>query len=371
MTTGTSPDWLGRISRLQARLGVHGVDALVVSTPLNVKYLTGFTGSSGLLVVWPNRATFVTDGRYDLVVRRAVAAGRMVDTPLDRVVRRYDLTLADVLKRSGAVKVGVEATHVTVSTLGAWGRAAPSINWHPLERVVEGLRVIKDAGEIATFRRGGKLISDVARQLPEIVQLGRTEREVAGRLEEAILGAGFQALSFPTIVAAGPNSAQPHATPGDRALAPGDLVVLDFGGMLDGYCVDLTRVAAVGGISQDAKALYDAVFAAHEAAVQAVQPGRQTSDVDAAARGVLEARGLGEAFSHSTGHGLGLEVHEAPRVSRADPDTPEPIEVGMVFTIEPGAYLESVGGVRLEDDVLVTSTGGEMLTDAPRDLLIV
>lgn len=370
MTAVSSADWAGRIARLQSRLLAQGLEAFVVSTPLNVKYLTGFTGSSGLLVVWPSRATFITDGRYDLVVRRAVAAGQMVPIGLQKVDRRYDLTLADVVAGQGSAKVGFEANHVTVSTLAAWGRAASGVTWMPVERLVEGLRVIKDAAEVATFRRGGQLISDVARQLPSIVEVGKTEREVAGRLNEAILGAGFQGLSFPTIVASGPNSAQPHATPGDRPLEPGDLVVLDFGGLLDGYCLDLTRVAAVGRVSSDAKALYDAVLAAHEAAVGAVRPGRQTSDVDAAARGVLEARGLGEAFSHSTGHGLGLEIHEAPRVARADPETSESIEAGMVFTIEPGAYLESVGGVRLEDDVLVTATGVEVLTNAPRDLLL-
>jgi Xaa-Pro aminopeptidase len=245
------------------------------------------------------------------------------------------------------------------------------VTWVPVERAVEQLRLIKDAGEIDVFRRGGRLISDVARQLPSLVEAGRTEKEIASRIDRAILEAGFERTSFATIVAAGPNSAQPHATPGTRPLTSGDLVVLDFGGVLDGYCLDLTRAAAVGPVSDEAKSLFDAVYAAHEAAVRAVQPGRQTSDVDQAAREVLAARGLGEAFSHSTGHGLGLEVHEAPRVARADPETTEPIEAGMVFTIEPGAYLESVGGVRLEDDVLVTPTGCEMLTGAPRDLLVV
>jgi Xaa-Pro aminopeptidase len=148
-------------------------------------------------------------------------------------------------------------------------------------------------------------------------------------------------------------------------------VVLDFGGVLDGYCVDLTRMAAAGPVSEAAKSLFDAVFAAHAAAVQAVRPGIQTSEVDRAARTVLESRGLGDAFSHSTGHGLGLEVHEAPRVARADPESPDVLEPGMVFTIEPGAYLESVGGVRVEDDVLVTAGGCEVLTTVSRDLLLV
>jgi Xaa-Pro aminopeptidase len=365
------PDWSGRLARLQALLPSNSLQAFVVTTPLNVAYLTGFAGSSGLLVVFPDRAVFVTDGRYELVVRRAVLDGRMLSTEFAKVERRYDQTIAAVLKKSGSEKVGFEAGHVTVSTLAGWSRAMTTITWMPMEKMVEGLRVIKDAGEIEVFRRGGKMISEVARALPSIVEAGRTEREIAARIENAILGVGFEKLSFATIVASGPNSAQPHATPGDRRLTGGDLVVLDFGGVLDGYCVDLTRAAAVGTVTKDAKSLFDAVYEAHGAAVHAVRPGRQTSDVDRAAREVLEARGLGEAFSHSTGHGLGLEIHEAPRVARADPDAPEQVEPGMVFTIEPGAYLESVGGVRLEDDVLVTAAGPEVLTDAPLDLVVV
>jgi Xaa-Pro aminopeptidase len=366
------PDWSGRLARLQARLSAQNLDAFVVTTPLNVTYLTGFTGSAGLLVVRPDRTVFVTDGRYDLVVRRAMAEGGMAASELVKVDRRYDQTLAALVARDGLRTVGFEAGHVTVSTLAAWGRATGSlVTWMPVEKLVEGLRAIKDSAEIEVFRLGGRMISEVARRLSSIVQPGRTEREVAARLDAAILEAGFERLSFPTIVAAGPHSAQPHATPGDRPLSPGDLVVLDFGGVLSGYCTDLTRAAAVGQVSKDAKSLFDAVYEAREAAVKTVRPGRQTSELDRAAREVLEAKGLGEAFSHSTGHGLGLEIHEAPRVARADPDAPEAVEVGMVFTIEPGAYLESVGGVRLEDDVLVTATGAEVLTTAPLDLLVV
>jgi Xaa-Pro aminopeptidase len=371
MNSAYRPDWSGRLRRLQSQLAEHRVGALVVSTPLNIAYLSGFTGSTALLAVFPDDAVLVTDGRYDLIVRRAMAAGSIADVGLEKVQRRYDLTLAELLARRGIDQAGFEPAHVTVSTLGTWGRAAPRITWAPVERIVERLRVIKDAGEIEIFRRGGRLISDVARQLPSFLEVGRTEKEVAALIDRAIVAAGFERPSFATIVAAGPNSAQPHATPGSRPLSAGDLVVLDFGGVLDGYCLDLTRAAAVGSVSDAAKSLFDAVYAAHGAAMAAVRPGISTSEVDRAAREVLEAKGLGDAFSHSTGHGLGLEVHEAPRVAKADPETVEAVEAGMVFTVEPGAYLETVGGVRLEDDVLVTPTGREVLTTAPLDLLVV
>jgi Xaa-Pro aminopeptidase len=197
------------------------------------------------------------------------------------------------------------------------------------------------------------------------------ERALAAVLEAAIREAGFDRLAFDTIVASGPHAALPHYRAGDRILVPGDLLVLDFGGVLDGYCCDLTRTVSVGWPSAESERLHDAVRAAQHAAIAAVGPGIDASAVDAAARGVLQARGLGEAFGHGTGHGLGLEVHEEPRISQRRGDAP-PVALapGMVFTVEPGAYLPGFGGVRIEDDVLVTETGCEVLTAVPRDLRV-
>jgi Xaa-Pro aminopeptidase len=228
---------------------------------------------------------------------------------------------------------------------------------------------VKDELETEIFRRGGRAIALVAEQLNRLVGRDRTEREIADAIDAALIGVGFDRPAFPTIVASGPNSAHPHARPSGRRLADGDLVVLDFGGVLDGYCVDLTRMAAVGPISLQAEALYAGVLAANGAATRVVRAGIETTDIDRAARTELEARGLGEAFLHATGHGLGLEIHEAPRIAKAGLDSPELVEVGMVFTIEPGAYVEGIGGVRLEDDVLVTADGCEVLTKVPHDLV--
>ena len=200
----------------------------------------------------------------------------------------------------------------------------------------------------------------MASRLGTIVARGQTEQAVASGIDAALVDAGFQRPAFSTIVASGPNSALPHARPTSRRLEPGDLVVLDFGGVLDGYCVDLTRMAAVGSPTASAMALYEGVREANASAVRAVRPGVPASDIDRAARAVLEAR---------TGHGLGLEVHEAPRLARPDSEPQERLEAGMVFTIEPGAYVEGIGGVRLEDDVLVTPGGCEVLTTVPHDLL--
>jgi Xaa-Pro aminopeptidase len=190
-------------------------------------------------------------------------------------------------------------------------------------------------------------------------------------LESAVRDAGFERLAFDTIVASGPHAALPHYRAGARQLAAGDLLVLDFGGVLDGYCCDLTRTVSIGPPSADARRLYDAVHAAQQAAIAAVRPGIEASEVDAAARTVLAAEGLGAAFGHGTGHGLGLEVHEEPRVSQRRDDMPRvTLAPGMVFTIEPGAYLPGFGGVRIEDDVLVTETGCEVLTAVPRELRV-
>jgi Xaa-Pro aminopeptidase len=192
---------------------------------------------------------------------------------------------------------------------------------------------------------------------------------VAGVIEAALRRAGYERPAFDSIVASGPNAALPHHRAGERKLAEGDLVVLDFGGVLDGYCSDLTRTVSVGTPSSDALRVHAAVLAAQRAAIDAVRPGVLASLVDAAARQVLDAKGLGEAFGHGTGHGLGLDVHEDPRVARATADNPSaPLEAGMVLTVEPGAYLPGWGGVRIEDDVLVTPTGCETLTSVPREL---
>jgi len=324
-----------------------------------------------LLVITASVVRLITDGRYAFFVRQGMAEGAMAAVELDRVEKRYDLTLGEAVASLALDRVAFEPAHVTVATLRSWERAAPATSWIPADSIVENLRVIKDAFEIEVFRRGGALISGVIEALPSLVRAGRTERAVAGDIDEAIANAGFSGPAFETIVASGPNSALPHARPTDRSIGPGDLVVLDFGGVIDGYCVDVTRMSAVGPLSDRAMALFEAVKVATEAAIAAVRPGIPASDVDKAARDILIARGLGEAFMHSTGHGLGLDVHEAPRVGRSDPEAHELVKPGMVFTIEPGAYIEGTGGVRLEDDVLVTPTGSELLTRASRDLLFV
>jgi Xaa-Pro aminopeptidase len=377
MLDAPRPDWPGRLQSLRDYCAAHALDALVVSGSANLRYLCGFTGSAGLLVVAAKGDWLVTDGRYETAVTRGLKDGTLAPVTLDRVERRYDLSLAARLIGSGGLgarRVGFEAGQVTVATLRSWGKAAPGVEWVPTDGVVEGRRMIKDPAEIAVLRRGAAALSEVAGAIGTMVAAGRSEIEIARDVDTALERAGFSQPAFPTIVAAGPNSALPHARPSGRRLAKGDLVLLDFGGVLDGYCVDLTRMAALGPVDARAGSIFEAVRDAQRAALSAIRAGVPASDVDGAARRLLEDRGLGPAFLHSTGHGLGLEVHEAPRLARADPDAEgagERLLSGMVCTVEPGAYVDGLGGVRLEDDVLVTDDGCEVLTSAPRELLVV
>ena len=231
------------------------------------------------------------------------------------------------------------------------------------ERAIEAGRTIKDREEIEILRVAGRLLSDCVAEVESLVRPGRTEMDVAVEIEQVMRRAGFERPAFETIVASGPNSALPHARPTRRTLREGDGVVLDFGGVYDGYCVDLTRTVQLGDAGIEFRRLFAAVSEAQLAAIAAVKPGVAASAIDGAAREVLGRYNLSEAFGHATGHGLGLEVHEEPRIGKlvsGHADTP--LATGMVFTIEPGAYVEGVGGVRIEDDVLVTETGCEVLT---------
>lgn len=361
------PNWQARLEALRQRWRAHDAAVSVVSSLVNVHYLTGLQASAGLLVQDTSQTWLLLDGRYTTVARELLNTGALAPVEIIDVEAGYDAALGALLHRLAPRRIVFEPEHTTVATLTKWTAAYPA-DWHGAGQLVEPMRVRKDAHELAILRRAGALLSSVADRLGDWVAPGRTEREVAADIDRALLRAGFTKPAFDTIVASGPNSARPHAHPGDRTLSGGDLVVLDFGGVLDGYCVDLTRMAAVGRVGPEAESLYQAVRAAHAAALGTIRAGIPAVRVDAAARQVLEDKGLGAAFVHGTGHGLGLEVHEAPRVSRLSPPE-EVLEAGMVCTVEPGAYVPGLGGVRLEDDVVVTGTGAELLTTTSRDLI--
>jgi Xaa-Pro aminopeptidase len=356
-----------RLSRLRDDMRVAGVEALVVTNLVNLRYLTRFSGTAGAAVITDTQCRLLVDFRYSVSAREAIA-----DAPIEIAIveNTYDDALVALLHWSGVRRIGVEATSLTVSRFNrlsdALGDRATLV---PTERLVERRRAVKDAWEVATLREAGRRLSSVARQVRSFVRAGRTELDIAADIDTAIRAGGFERPAFETIVASGSNGARPHARPGSRRLVESDGVVLDFGGVYDGYCVDLTRTLGVGGPAPEFVRLVTAVRQAQAAAIAAVRPGVRPSEIDLAARETLSRHGLGEAFGHGTGHGLGLEVHEEPRISRLPGALPDdPVVQGMVFTIEPGAYIEGFGGVRIEDDVLVVEGGCEVLTDVPIDL---
>jgi Xaa-Pro aminopeptidase len=302
---------------------------------------------------------------------------------LIKVETTYDETLAQVVAGTGSGRVGVEGAYLSVSRYNLLvSRLAAGANAQELvlaDRVVEAERLRKDTAEIDLFREASAMLDVVAGEVLDYVRAGQRESDLAAHLDWRLKGGGFERTSFETIVASGPNAALPHARPGDRVLQAGDLVILDFGGVHGGYCVDMTRTVAVGEPGAEARRIYGAVLDAQAAAIAAIRPGVTCSEVDGAARAVLERSGYGHAFTHGTGHGLGLEIHEEPRVGPVKANSggvqmavrDEVLAPGLVITVEPGVYVPGVGGVRIEDDVLVTAEGSDVLTQTPRALRVV
>lgn len=384
-----SRPYRARLERLRAALRLAGLDAFVVTHLPNVRYLTGLSATAGVVVVTPAACTLAVDFRYRTAAAQALAGLEAGDSRdhrdrsganvrLEMIEASFDEWLVRHLEAIAAARIGIEAAVMPVSQFNrlsaslAAGAAIPPVPPRGVpalvatERVVEALRLVKDEAEIATLREAGRRLSRVAHRLPALVRAGRTEQAIAGEIDAALREEGFERPAFETIVASGPNGALPHARPGPRVLQAGEGVVLDFGGVYDGYCVDLTRTLRLGAQPAELRRLFAAVAEAHAAALAAVRPGALPGEIDGAARRALEAHGLGEAFGHATGHGLGLEVHEEPRIGRPVAGRTEtPVAAGMVFTIEPGAYVAGLGGVRIEDDVLVTGDGCELLTRVP------
>ena len=367
---------LARHRLVRGRLATLGLDGLVVTNPTNIRYLSNHIGSAGTLVLTHTGLHLLIDFRYEESVRVMQASvSACPDLRIWQVPASYDEALIEMLATPGMpAKIGIEAAHLTVARK-EWlektstARGLSGI-WASTERVVEQFRLVKDASEINSLREAAARLATVAETAFRSIRAGLTERDVAGVIETAIRTAGYERMAFDTIVASGPNAALPHYRAGTRILKPGDLLVLDFGGVLDGYCSDLTRTVSVGAPTADALRLHTAVRDAQRTAVEAVKPGVPATSVDAAARSLLESRGLGEAFGHGTGHGLGLDIHEEPRIGPPRSHSASvQLEPGMVFTIEPGAYLPGIGGVRIEDDVLVTGDGCEVLTSVTRELL--
>jgi Xaa-Pro aminopeptidase len=351
-----------RRRKLEDRMGEAGVDRFLITHGPHVFYLCGFSGSAGALLLGGRDPTLFTDGRYTVQAREE-AGGLAVRITRGRLLP----AVGEALRRHSKLRVAFESARLTVAQRAQLGRAAGSrVRWVGVEGWVERLRAVKDEQEIAVLREAAKLASRVLSEIVGFVKPGVRELELAAEIDYRMRRRGASGPAFETIVASGPRAALPHARPSDKRLRRNELVVLDMGAILRHYCSDLTRTVHLGSAPTRVRRWYRAVLEAQAAARGCLCAGAQASAVDREARKVLRRFRLDRAFVHSTGHGVGLEIHEEPRLAREQTGR---LEAGNVVTLEPGVYFEGIGGIRVEDDVLVLPHGAETLTTAPRELL--
>lgn len=355
---------MSRVSSAFERLSGAGVDAMIVSNPSNIRYLTGFTGSHGTVALVDGEAILFTDNRY---AERAEDEIRAAGTTVQIAIAPGSAHRELCTVLSATERIGVEAAHVSWSEARVLSEALGEDRIVPTANIVEDLREFKSADELDLMRRAASIADQALAGLLEDFGPGPTEREVARHLDQLVLQAGAHGPGFETIVASGPNSSRPHHQPTDRRLSKHDLVIIDFGAQYGGYRSDMTRSFVLGEPSSRQQELLDGVRSGQEAGVAAVAPGVAASGIDDACRSYLDGVGLGEWFTHGTGHGVGLDIHEAPSVSAKGTATLAP---GHVITVEPGAYIPDFGGVRWEDTVVVTASGAEPLTQSAKQPVV-
>ena len=359
-----------RLDRLRRELADLGVDGMLVTNLTNVRYLTGFTGSSGLVLLLPDNQHFFSDGRYKEQARIEVPDFQIhIDTGGTYRTVGGPIGLLDELGLlAGGGRIAFEAGHVSVDTFNTWRSLFGKVQWTESTQLVEQLAMVKDPDELAALVEAVRITDNVFEEIQNDLKPGAVEREIAARLTFLIRHLGGDGDSFDPIVASGRNSAMPHAQPTGKPLERGDFVVLDFGAHSGGYRADLTRTVCIATATDKHYEIYQTVLKAQYLGIAAVRANVPASQVDAACRDYITAQGYGEQFIHATGHGLGLEVHTPPRLSKGSLDL---LKDTMVVTVEPGIYLHGWGGVRIEDDVLVGPNGGTPLNQSKKDPLLV
>jgi Xaa-Pro dipeptidase len=363
---------LPRIQKLTQLAGQAGFDCIAIMPGPNMQY---FTGLSFHLSERPTVALFPIEGRPALIVP-AFEATKTDHSPIDWQLFTYADGQDPLKAFQAAAKalklekktLGVEALRLRVLELYLMQQAAPEVKVDPAEAIIARLRMIKDADEIKAMKRAVEIAEIALENVQDVLKPGLTEQQMAGELLVALMRAGAESFPFEPLVQSGPNSALPHATPGSRVVQSGEILLLDFGVNVDGYASDVTRTFAVGPIGDELKKIYEIVKQANAAGRAAARAGATGQDVDRAARKVIVEAGYGQYFTHRTGHGLGLEGHEPPYMVEGND---VPLEVGNTFTVEPGIYVPGLGGVRIEDDVLITGSGAESLTTYSRDLITI
>ncbi|MEA3408476.1 MAG: aminopeptidase P family protein [Chloroflexota bacterium] len=351
-----------RVQALQAILETEGLDALVVTQAENRRYLTGFTGSAGAVLVTGEETLLATDFRYYEQVQEQAPQVTLV-----RVEDSTSSALAPCIGDLGVHRLGFESHVMTVQEYEQWRDVLPQIEWVATTDLVERLRMTKDAREIDLIEEAVRIADEAMAYILEWIRPGVTEREVAWELEVQMRTHGAEALSFTTIVGSGPNSAMPHATTSERAIGLGEPIVIDMGARYEGYCSDMTRSFCLGQASEEYLKVWDTVLRAQQAAEEAIKPGMSGVEADALARDVIDEAGYEGKFGHGLGHGVGLAIHEAPRVSHTSEDM---LGTGAVVTVEPGIYIPGWGGVRIEDTVVLTDEGCRVLTQTSKQPVI-
>ncbi len=349
-----------RLEQLRHALKEEGLDAILITRPENERYLSGFTGGEGALVITQREALLLTDFRYYEQV-----AEQAPDFKLVKVEDKMALVLKRLLKEQEIETLGFESTHLPFAQYQEWKRKTRGIKWVPTKEIVEDMRMVKDEGELAKIKKAISIADNACDYIRSFIKPGMSEKQVAWELELAMRTHGAEAIAFNFIVASGPNGAKPHAVPQNREIQEGEPIVLDMGARTDGYDSDLTRSICLGEPDKKVQEIYDIVLEAQLAAEEQAKAGMTGQEVDAIARNVIAEAGHKEHFGHGLGHGVGLAIHEKPRVSVKSTDILRP---GTVCTIEPGIYLPGWGGIRIEDMLLFRKNGVEVLSKARKDL---
>ncbi|MEZ0480456.1 M24 family metallopeptidase [Planococcus sp. SSTMD024] len=350
-----------KLMKLREQMQKRELDSLLVTNPYNLRFITGFTGTAGLALITPNDAWFITDFRYTEQAGEQVKEFKVVQAQkglIDEVAR--------IAQEAAVERLAFEQDYMTFATYSQYQEKL-SATLEPVSGLIEKLRMVKSPEELAVLKAAAKIADDAFEHICSYIKAGMTELEVSNELEFFMRSQGATSSSFDIIVASGLRSALPHGVASEKKIEQGDLITLDFGALYNGYVSDITRTVAVGEPSDKLKEIYQVVLDSQVLALEKIKPGMTGIEADAIARDYIKSKGYGEAFGHSTGHGIGLEVHEGPGLSFRSETVLEP---GMAVTVEPGIYLPGIGGVRIEDDILITETGNERLTHSSKELRI-
>jgi Xaa-Pro aminopeptidase len=349
-----------KLSKLRKALNQNKLDGILVTSPYNRRYITGFTGTAGVAIISENDSRFITDFRYTEQANEQAKEFQIIEhkTPIEQEIKTQ-------LKEMNISRLGFEQDHVTFGEYALYSKTF-EVDLVPVSGIIEEIRLIKTTEELDILKEAAKIVDDAFEHIQTYIKPGVKEIDISNELEFFMRKQGATASSFDTIVASGYRSALPHGVASNKEIQSGELVTLDYGALYKGYCSDITRTVAVGEISDQLNDIYHTVLEANMKGVKGTKPGMTGKEADDLTRNYIEEKGYGKYFGHSTGHGIGLEVHEGPTLSKRSDKVLQP---GMVVTIEPGIYIASVGGCRIEDDIVITENGNERLTFAPKELI--